>query len=355
MADYLTFLDVASQTSDGKLVQIAKEFVSGLTFFKSAPWKEATHLDKDECVFATDGEHFSQTKFMETDGWFKPTKDTYYKRISHLGRIGASRTFELNTIKTVPNGNLFVQRGLDDMHRHMGNDAEYAILNTSQNTNPNAPEGLLPRYSKITNMYGEVLNSSGTTTGDKTPFVCLDALGGKGSDSASSGHLSSILIVYFSDVNGVSLVYPRGSKEIGIDFKFYDNPQMETSSDGMFRPSIYATTSLTYGISVNNALACTRIANVNPNDETSLKTAMNLVFDAYERMDGTMKQGAMIFTTAEVVCALRKLQYKNVYQTSLRGVQALNLKGDVVVDDDIFTVCHNMLHTEGRIKLNGES
>lgn len=346
---YLTLADIAAQTADGKLVNIVSEFQDGLTLFHDAPWKEASHIDKDESVFLKENDRLTQTSPLSLGDGLFATKSGYYKRVSSLGKIGTLREFDEETLKAVPNGEVYLQRELANMMRSMGNDAEYAILNISQDTDPRYPEGLLPRYSLLTDIYGEILDKTGKGTGTKTPYVCLDALGAK-VDTAKDGKLSSVLIVYFDDVNGVSLLYPRGSSTIGFDYRLDSDYSWTKNTDGGKRRELNAACFLTYGITVNNGLACTRIANVDPEDETSLKTMMGLLFDAYERMDTYMKQSVRIFTTAQVVSAVRKLQYKNIYHTSLQGIQALNLKGQVVVDNDVFTTCHNMLHTEGRIE-----
>ena len=229
---------------------------------------------------------------------------------------------------------------------------EYALLNISHNDYPDAPDGILPNYKRITDYDGNILTSDGSKTGEKTPFVCFDAGGGK---TKGDGALSSILVVYFDTFNGVSLLYPHGSKSIGIQYEAPKGFERHEDANGKLFMYDTARVLATVGISINNSLACTRIANVDPTDETSLKLAMNYLFDAYDRMTPTMKTGVRIFTTRPVVSAMRKMQYNHIYQTSLAGVQALNLKGDVVVDGDVFTVCHNMLSTEGRIKASDEN
>lgn len=345
---YLTLQDIASQTSDGRLVNIVNEFQSGLTFFQMAPWKEASHIDKDEGVFLKENERLSRVNPLALGDGYNASKSAYYKRISSLGSLGELVKFDERTLLAVPNQGVYMERQIAEMMRNMGNETEYILLNVSQDTDPRYPEGLLPRYSVLTDVYGEILDTDGNGTGEFTPYVCLDALGAK-TDATKDGKLSSILIVYFDDINGVSLLYPRGSSTIGFRYKVDEDYHWVSNTDGSQRRELNASCDITCGVSVNNALACTRIANVDPTDETSLKTGLNLLFDAYDRMDTYMKQRVFIFTTREVVSAVRKLQYKNVYHTSLQGIQALNLKGQVVVDNDVFTTCHNMLHTEGRI------
>ena len=346
---YLTLADIAAQTADGKLVNIASEFLDGLTAFHDAPWKEASHIDKDEGVFLKETDRLSQTTALALGDGYTASKSGYYKRVSSLGSLGQMRSFDERTLLAVPNGEVYMQRELANMMRSIGNDTEYALLNISQDSNPSYPEGLLPRYSLLTDVYGDILDSTGATTGVKTPYVCLDALGAK-VDTSKNGKLSSVLVVYFDDVNGVSLLYPRGSSTIGFRYKVDDDYSWVTNANGTQRRQLNATCDITCGITVNNGLACTRIANVDPDDETSIKTMMDLLFDAYERMDNYMKNSVRIYTTEQVVSAVRKLQYKNIYHNSLQGIQALNLKGQVVVDNDVFTTCHNMLHTEGRIE-----
>lgn len=346
--DYFLLSDLAAQTSDGKLVNICTEFQSGTSFFNLAPWKEATHIDKDEGVFLKESEKLAGASPMGLGDGYILTKSAYYKRIASLGRYGKAINWDESTINAVPNKGVYMEREIKNLVRNFGNTVEYALLNISQDSDPRYAEGLLPRYSLITDGYGEILDTSGAKTGVKTPFVCLDALGAK-NDATRDGKLSSVMVVHFSDIDGVSLLYPRGSESIGFRYLIDSDYHWETNTDGTQRRALTASIDVTCGITVNNSLACTRIANVDPEDETSLKTMMNHLFTAYDRMENYMKDNVMIFTTQEVVSAVRKLQYNNIYHTTLAGIQALNLKGDVVVDRDVFTVCHNMLHTEGRI------
>ena len=346
--NYPTLLDIASQTSDGRIVNVATEFHKGTTFFKNAPWKEASHIDKDEGVFLKESERLARTKAMALGDGYTFSKSGYYKRIASLGRYGQAISWDESTLNAVPNKGVYMEREISNMLMSFGNDVEYSLLNISQDSDPRYAEGLLPRYSLITDGYGEILDTTGAKTGVKTPFVCLDALGAK-EDATRDGKLSSVLVVHFGDVNGVSLLYPRASDTIGFRYVMDSDYHWETNQDGTQRRALTASVDVTCGITVNNALACTRIANVDPEDETSLKTMMNHLFTAYDRMDTYMKNNVMIFTTQEVVSAVRKLQYNNIYHTTLAGIQALNLKGEVVIDNDVLTVCHNMLHTEGRI------
>lgn len=345
---YFTLNDFASQTSDGRIVNVVKEFQSGLTLFRDAPWKEATHLDKDEGVFVKQDERLARTKALALGDGYTFSKSSYYKRVDSLGSLGQAIAFDERTLESQPNKGLYLEREIANMIASFGNDVEYALLNISQDTDPRYPEGLLPKYSMLTDIYGEIIDTDGKGTGVFTPYVCLDALGAK-TDTTKDGKLSSILVLYFNDVNGVSLLYPRGSSTIGFRYKVDDDYHWIMNADGTQRRGLNASIDINCGITVNNALSCTRIANVDYTDETSLKTAMNLLFDAYDRMETYMKGSVYILTTQEVVSAIRKLQYNNIYHTSLQGIQALNLKGQVVVDGDVFSVCHNMLHTEGRI------
>lgn len=351
---YLQLYDMSAQSVDGKIVQISREFVDNLTLFSTAPWKEATHIDKDVQVFEELGKRFDSGLLTNLDKGGSPHKAGYYKRESYLGMFEDWSEFNRKTMELVPNAGVYMERQIRSMHERLGRTIEYALLNISHSNYPDAPDGILPRFNKITDLDGNVLTKDGSKTGESTPWITLDALGAKESATQShDGALSSILLVYFDPLNGLSLTYPRGSGSIGIQY-FAPTDYQTTNKDGKYYEIATAHTRATLGVSIGNSLAVTRIANVDPKDETSLKQAMNCLFDAYARMDSTMKNNVHIYTTLPVVSAIRKMQYKNVYQTSLAGVQALNLKGQVVVDNDIFTVCHNMLSTEGRIKTSDE-
>lgn len=348
---YLQLADISAQTVDGRIVNIAQEFVSSLSLMQALPWRQASDYKEDVVVFENKPSKWDPSILTNLDKGVKPSKYGFYKRTTRMGMFEDAVQFNKKTMDTIANPDIYMNRMIKAMNEKMGRYIEFALLNISDKDNPDAPDGLFPKYDVITDIEGNVLTKDGTiasTNAAPTPYVCLDALGGK--DDRRSGALSSILVAYLDATDGLSLIYPRDSKSIGITYHAPEPYTFRTQPDGSELMSTFASVEARLGISLNNSLACTRIANVDPESETSLKTAMNLLFDAYERMDAKMKARVHIFTTPKVISAMRKLQYKNIYQTTLAGVQALNLKGQVVVDGDIFTACHSMLTTEERVK-----
>lgn len=353
---YLQLSDISAQTVGGQTVNIAQEFISSTALMQALPWRSASDYKEDVVVFENKPSKWDPSVLTNLDKGVTPSKYGYYKRVTRMGMFEKAVQFNKKTMDTVENPDLYMNRQIKAMNTQLGSYIEFALLNISEKDNPDAPDGLLPKYNALTDLDGNILTKSGTiasTNAVPTPYVCLDALGGK--NDGRSGALSSILVAYLDATDGLSLIYPRGSKTIGIEYHAPGPYEYRAQPDGSQLMSTFASVEARLGISLNNSLACTRIANVDPESETSLKTAMNHLFDAYERMSPSMKSRVHIFTTPQVISAMRKLQYKNIYQTTLAGVQALNLKGQVVVDGDIFTACHNMLSTEERVRAIDET
>lgn len=339
----LLLADTSAQTVDGRIVNIAQEFVSSLALMQALPWRQASDYKEDVVVFENKPSKWDPSILTNFNN---KKRCNFYKETTRMGTFEDAVQFNKKIMDTIANPDLYMNRMIKAMNEKMGRYIEFALLNISDKDNPDAPDGLFPKYDVITDIEGNVLTKDGTiasTNAAPTPYVCLDALGGK--DDHRSGALSSILVAYLDPTDGLSLIYPRDSKSIGITYHAPEPYTFRTQPDGSELMSTFASVEARLGISLNNSLACTRIANVDPGSETSLKTAMNLLFDAYERMDAKMKARVHIFTTPKVISAMRKLECPNINK-----MQVIKVKDQEGTSNDIFTACHSMLSTEERVK-----
>ncbi|MDC7250336.1 MAG: hypothetical protein PQJ49_10505 [Sphaerochaetaceae bacterium] len=338
--DYQTMTDVMNQTNDGKLIHIGQEFCKELTFGEECPYTEASDLSRDVGVFETAYNYGELTSLTDLDSPVKAKKAGYYKREDLMGMLEAWCKVNKKTFDANPNGAKLRTRMVDRMLRNMGWDWEFLCLNASIANDPRGFTGLLPRMANLTDL---------DRVGVKDPTVsyslpCLDA---GMSTTGADGALSSLVMVFFDEDEGVSQIYPRGTGQKGIKHESFGF-QWQSSADGnIVQASDNAI--ISGGLAVKNSKAAIRIANINPKDLEGMENLTYAMHDAIRYFKKSDRKRVKIYTTGRVISSFGKYYGKRVSPARYADAIPKNTTGDISYD--IFTLreCSSMLETEGII------
>lgn len=337
--DYQTMTDVMEQTNDGALTHIGQEFIKELTFAEEVPYTEATDLTRDVGIFETEYKQGQLTQLTDLDSAVKAKKAGYYKREDIMGMMEAWCKVNKKTYDASPNGAALRTRMVDRMLRNMGWDWEYLLLNGSIENDPRGFNGLLPRMTNLTDKDGY-----GLVSGEKSPFVCLDAGGGS---AETDGSLSSMIMCFFDPDEGVTQIYPRGTGQKGIDHNSYGF-QWQSSPEGeIVQASDQAI--MSGGLAIKNNKSVLRIANINPTDLDGYKALSDAMQDGIRCFKNSQRARVKIYTTSAVISGFSKYYNGLVSPATYRDVIPTNTFGDIKYDQFTLRDCSSMLETEGRI------
>lgn len=338
--DYLTMTDVMNQTNDGRLIHIGKEFYKNSTFADECPYVEANELSRDVGVFETEHKFGELTQLTDLDSPVKAKKAGYYKREDIMGMMEGWSKTNKKTYDAHPNGAQFRTRAVDRMIRNMGWDWEFLLMNSSITADPRGFTGLLPRMSHLTR-----LDRSGVVDSSITyQLPCLDAqMNTEGAD----GSLSSLVMVFFDEDEGVSQIYPRGTGQKGIQYETFPFTRVSSDAGEIVQAADQAI--ISGGLAVKNAMSAIRIANINPDDLDNFNKLTNQMHDAIRYFKPSDRQRVKIFTTGRVISAFGKYYGNRVAPAKYYDAIPRNTFGDISYD--IFTLreCSSMLETEGKI------
>lgn len=338
--DYQTLVDVMNQTNNGQLIHIGQEFTHELTFGEECPYTEATDLTRDIGIFETPYKFRELTSLTDLDSPVKSKKAGYYKREDIMGMQEAWCEFNKKTYDSYPNSSQLYTRMINRMLRNMGWDWEFMCLNGSISNDPRGFNGLLPRMAHLTDLDRKGIKDPSLSY----PLPCIDA----GMETKDvDGELCSMLFVFFDQDEGVTQIYPRGTGQKGIKFEKYPFQRIKTDEGNIVQSA--ATSTLTGGIAVKNALSAIRIANINYKDLEGMKNLQHAMYDAMEYFKSSQQASVKIYTNARVITALRKYRSDLVSPATYADATPKNSYGDI--NFDIFTIrrCDSMLATEGLI------
>lgn len=338
--DYQTMTDVMNQTNDGKLVHIGQEFCKELTFGEECPYVEATDLSRDIGIFETPHQYGELTALTDLDSPVKAKKANYYKREDFMGMMEAWCKVNKKTYDANPNGAQLRTRMVDRMLRNMGYDWEFLCMNSSITNDPRGFTGLLPRMANLTDLdrYG---------VADPSLLYQLPCLDAGMTTAGADGALSSMVMVFFDQDEGVAQIYPRGTGQKGIQHTSHGFQWISSDEGEIVQAADNAI--ISGGIAVKNSMAAIRIANINPADLEHMENLTYAMHDAIRYFKKSDRKRVKIYTTSRVISSFGKYYSDRVSPAKYADAVPKNTTGDISYD--IFTLreCSSMLETEGII------
>lgn len=337
MPDYMTFADVAAATNNGDLVPVVEEVVRATTMWNDAPWKASSDMLRD--IGGREHEPPRGTWVTPDEGAL-PNKGSMEKYTEELGIIeGWSKTLK-KMADLSPNEKEMRWREDKRHFKGIGFDLEECLVYGSRLDNPRKFDGIIPRFSKITDI-------DGVAGDDQLPFITIN-----GGGTSQTG-MSSILMVHWDVDEGVHLLFPKYKKDSGMEFIPYPFTA-ETQPDGTILEIAKSKYSATAGLGIANRRSVVRVANIDQSLTGSdmiahLSTLEAAIYDAFAAIPKDFQSGVKLYANARVINLLRKGFAGRVSPATYQDAIPKNAIGDVQFDSFIIRRCDSMLTTESKV------
>lgn len=331
--DYLTLSDVASMCHNQEIVPMVDEIGKSTTLFAAMPWKQASDAMRDVTGKVT---KYPTATWTGLDLGVKPSKGGWSQVEEGLAMLESWSEINEKTYDIAPNKEQARWEN-DQLHiRQMGMDAETGLLYGNPEVDRNQPLGFLPRFSKVT-------DKNRMASGVKYDYCTLSAGG------SSSGYMSSILLIARGP-KCPTLLYPRYKENNGFLFRHFPFENTKDEAGGNIRTAL-AQFQITFGLSIADPRTAVRIANIDVTNSTSVGNVRDAVYEAFAAIPQVYRSSVQIYTTSDVILALRK-KYSNLVQPityDAKSAMANNAYGDIFFDGILLHECEQMVNTEATV------
>lgn len=330
--NYLTLSEVAQMTHNQEIVSMVDEIGKSTTLFNAMGWKQASDAMRDVTGKVT---KYPTSQWVGLDLGVKASKGSWTQAEEGLAMLESWSEINEKTYNVSPNKDQ--TRWMNDqLHiRQLGMDAETGLLYGNPSVNAAMPLGFLPRFAQITNK-----DRIAKVGGEKVEYCTLSAEG-----TTANGQ-SSILLVA-KGPNAPTLLYPRYKENNGMVFRHFDFENDKDEAGGNIRIA-KSQFQITFGLSIADPRTAVRIANVDPNVAASIGVVRDALYEAFAAIPKLYRSSVEIYTTSDVILALRK-KYANLVQPITYNAQtamANNAYGDIYFDGILLHECEQMLTTE---------
>lgn len=334
MPNYLTFADVAAQTHNNELLAMVQEILHPTTMLNDSAWKQSTDMLRDVGGLRGDP---PRGQWVDVDEGVKPNKGDHEKTEEEMGILEAWSEVNEKTMMISPNPDALRWEN-DSMHMEgMGLDLEEGLIYGNREANPKQFRGFIPRFNVLTDFKGY------DGDGNRQPFVTIDAGGAGGTTN------NSMLFIVWGK-QAANMLYPRFQKNNGIQFKHWDYENI-TDASGNIKRVARSQFLCSAGLGLANRRAAVRIANIeaslaSSDLETYMPKLVSAMYQAFAAVPAAFRSRVKIYTTAEVILALRHFYESRV--TAARYVDAIppNAHGDISFDSFTIRQCDTMKSTE---------
>ena len=331
--NYLTLQEVAQMCHNQEIVPMVDEIGQATTLFSSMGWKQATDAMIDVTGKVTKD---PETKWVGLDLGAKASKGAWTQTSEGLAMLESWSEINEKTYEISPHKEQ-VRWANDQLHiRKMAMDAETGLLYGNPLVNEAQPLGFMTRMNKVTDMDRMV-----STT--KYDFCCLSAGG------SNDQHMSSILMIAKGGMAPV-LLYPRYKENNGFLYRHFDFENSTDEAGGNVRVA-KSQFQITFGLSIADTRTAVRIANIDTTSDTSVGNIREKIYEAYYAIPAEYRASVQIFTTKQVILALRK-KYANLVSPityDAKSAMANNAYGDIFFDGNVIRECAQMINAEGTV------
>ena len=328
--NYLTLSEVAQACHNGEIVPMVDEIGQATTLFSAMGWKQASDAMRDVTGKVV---KYPETKWVGLDLGAKASKGAWSQTSEGLAMLESWSEINEKTYEVSPNKDQLRWMN-DQLHiRKMAMDAETGLLYGNPQVNPAQPLGFIPRMNVLTDM-------DRVASGVKKEYCCLSAGG------SSSGHMSSILMIADGGLAPV-LLYPRYKENNGFMYRHFGFENSTDEAGGNVRVA-KSQFQITFGLSIADPRTAVRIANINTGDSDSVAAVREKIYEAYYAIPAEYRASVKIYTTKQVILALRK-KYANLVSPityDAKSAMANNAYGDIFFDGNVIRECAQMLNTE---------
>ena len=330
--DYLTLSDIAQMCHNQEIVPMVDEIGKSTTIFNAMPWKQASDAMRDVTGKVT---KYPTSQWVGLDLGAKASKGAWTQVEEGLAMLESWSEINEKTYNIAPNKEQ-TRWNNDQLHiRQLGMDAETGLLYGNPLVDKAMPLGFLPRFSQITNK-----DRIAKTGGEKLEYCTLSAEG-----KTANGQNSILLVA--KGPNAPTLLYPRYKADNGFLYRHFDFENAKDDAGGNVRLA-KSQFQITFGLSIADPRTAVRIANVDTEDNASMSNVRDALYEAFAAIPKIYRSSVEIYTTSDVILALRKM-YSNLVQPityNAQSAMANNAYGDIYFDGILLHECEQMLSTE---------
>ncbi len=329
----LSFIDVARQTHNNELITMVDEITKPTTLLSDATWKQSTDMLRDVTGAR---ETLPESTWTAVDDGVKPSKGSHIKRDENMGILESWSEVSEKSAMISPNPEALRWEN-DSMHlTGMGMDLERGLLYGNEAIDPAMFNGFLSRFDTLTDFKGR-----GVSDGKQKEYVTLDA-GGNGSVSNAS-----MLFVVWGN-QAVNMLYPRFQTNNGIQFNHFGYENI-TDADGKIKRVARSQFITTAGLSIANRFATVAIRNIETDTVSAgvyMPKLVEAMYKAWAAIPAQFKSKVKIYTSPEVILALRMYYADKVRPATYAEAIPHNAHGDIMFDNFIIRQCDSMIAYE---------
>jgi len=326
--NYLTLSDVAKQTHNQELIPMVDEIGKATTFLNSFTWRQASDALRDVTGKIT---AYPEAEWTGLDLGTKAKKGNWTQVEEGLGMVEIWTEINEKTYEVSPFKEATRWRNDAVAMRSCGMEAEKGILYGNPNNNKNTILGFMPRFNKVTDHH--------RMAGGAKYDYCTLSCGGTTANSQSS-----ILLVAKGGM-APSLIYPRYKENNGLVYRHWDFENALDGQGGNVRIA-KSQIAMTLGLSIADTRTAVRIANIECGNSTSEGKIADALYEAFASIPAEYKNSVEIWTTADVILAMRKAYDGKVSPVTYADAVHKNAIGDIMFDNFIIHECGQMLDTE---------
>ena len=327
--EYLTLSDVAKMTHNQELVPMVDELTKPTTLFSWMGWKQASDAMRDVSGKVTE---LPKATWTGLDMGVKATKGNYTQKEEGLAIIESWASINEKTYAVSPHKEATRWEN-DRLHiQGLGMDAEEGLVYGNPAVDVNQPLGFIARFGKVTDHHR-------MASGVKYDYCTLSAGG-------TTANKQSSILVLARGIMGPTLLYPRYKEQNGLMYRHWGFENTKDENGGNIRRAL-SQFQITFGLSIRDTRTAIRIANVETTNSTSIGNVRDAMFEAVAAIPKEYKNSIEVFTTSDVILALRK-NYAGLVNPVTYDANGLghNSRGDIMFDGIVFHECSSMLDTE---------
>lgn len=297
---WLSYEDWAKDTNNGQTPSavLGREFDDKTTLASDLPIRLASGKLEDIGIFEEPWIKYKNSYPSDANGPYIPSTTGTYTRSDILG--GRKSAVEIPQgpfeLMTKAQQEDYLLSKVKKRFVDISLDAEFDMIYANPIGNPSDVEnqtndvrnclGLAPRFNKITNNKGIYTDAAGKVR--MSPYITLDA-GGTGNN------LTSVWLIVPDSKNGVTRLMPSDTQYVG-GIKYTPDPTWHLT-DGVDevtgkKGKVYYRFDrfqYVYGIAIINRRSCIRIANINFQDDASIKKFITCYRFALAAIDKSLK------------------------------------------------------------------
>lgn len=331
--------DVAQFTHNDKIITMCNEWEQVTSILPDMMFMPSTDALQDVSGYVVD---LPKGSWTDLDHGTQSTKGSFRQTTEGMGIY--EDWSEYNEKHNIILGSEYAAKRwqLDQLHIDSGGiEIEKMLLYGNPSADPNTFLGFMPRLNQLTDMYGEI--KAGANAGQKSPFVTLD----DGGTITGTEMLDSILLVAHGPL-AATCIYPKNMVNNGLK---YDAFAFENHEDGNGNNKRVAKSHFMWvgGLRIQNRRTVVRIANINMQNETCVKSLNGLILRAFMAIPQQYRMRVSIYANASVIVGYNDAINSKIVAGTYQAAGLQNPLSNIQIGQFRVKDCESMVHGEDQI------